>query len=328
MMTFRSPAPEQRQGMRSSNKAASRSTSQRSSKSEFPIKLYAMLELADNIPEFAKAVTWLPHGRAFRVLDQDTFMKDVVPVFFNQTKIRSFNRQLHMWGFHRIGRGNEKAWYNENFLRGMPESMELLVRTKIKGNTDDSSDDIRAPNFYEMSPLPKHLEQPSDVLDEMRRAILKIGSSISHLDHDLTMPPTILYRQVTDHLTVCPPSRSPCECEFDMDFNLEEKFVLPPPHSPTSNQSQSVPLRCFHLPTQADNSKSKAYTNQDSFEGTSQQVQSHTFQARSNDVCFSPVADRHSNEDFEPLPFWVDNDYCLDDDFANFIEGAIHQVEG
>ena len=100
-MTIGSPAPEQTHRMLGSNKAASRSASPRSSKAEFPIKLYAMLELADNIPEFAKAVTWLPHGRAFRVLDQDTFMTDVVPVFFNQTKIRSFNRQLHMWGFHR-----------------------------------------------------------------------------------------------------------------------------------------------------------------------------------------------------------------------------------
>ncbi|KAK1745379.1 hypothetical protein QTG54_003303 [Skeletonema marinoi] len=58
-----------------------------------------MLELADTIPEFAQAVTWLPHGRAFRILDKDTFMKEVVPMFFNQTKIRSFNRQLHLWGF-------------------------------------------------------------------------------------------------------------------------------------------------------------------------------------------------------------------------------------
>lgn len=90
------PAPELERAMRS-NKPTS--TSPKSPKSEFPIKLYAMLELADNIPEFAQAVTWLPHGRAFRVLDQDMFMKDVVPVFFNQTKMRSFNRQLHMWGF-------------------------------------------------------------------------------------------------------------------------------------------------------------------------------------------------------------------------------------
>ena len=73
----------------------------RRTKSEFPIKVYAMLELADRIPEFGQAVTWLPHGRAFKIHDQNKFMNDVVPVFFNQTKIRSFNRQLHLWGFCR-----------------------------------------------------------------------------------------------------------------------------------------------------------------------------------------------------------------------------------
>ena len=104
MMAIRSPAPEE-EGMHGSKKApsssTSSSTSMRRSKTEFPVKLYAMLELADNIPVFSRAVTWLPHGRAFRVLDEDTFMEEVVPVFFNQTKIRSFNRQLHLWGFRR-----------------------------------------------------------------------------------------------------------------------------------------------------------------------------------------------------------------------------------
>lgn len=229
---------------------------------------------------------------------------------------------------HRIGRGKEKAWYNENFLRGMPESMELLVRTKIKGNKVDSSDDIRAPNFYDLPTLPTD-KQPSDgVLDEMRKAVMKIGSSISHLDRDLMMPPTILRRQITDHRTVSPTSKSVCACEVCMDFNIEEPFMLPPPHSPTSNRSESLPLMRVPLPLQAHNHLSHSYTNQDSSEGMSQQVHSHSHlpQARSNDVYISPI--RHSDEDFEPLPFWVDNDSCFDDDFANFIEDAIHHVEG
>ena len=99
MMARQSPASEERPP--SSNKAVSRTPSPRRLKAEFPVKLYAMLQLADSIPEFAKAVTWLPHGRAFSVLNKDAFMEDVVPVFFNQTKIRSFNRQLHLWGFRR-----------------------------------------------------------------------------------------------------------------------------------------------------------------------------------------------------------------------------------
>ena len=96
MMAVGSPASEE--GTPSSYEAASKISSP---KTTFPTKLYAMLQLADSIPEFSKAVMWLPHGRAFGVLNKDAFMEDVVPVFFNQTKIRSFNRQLHLWGFRR-----------------------------------------------------------------------------------------------------------------------------------------------------------------------------------------------------------------------------------
>ena len=117
-----------------------------------------------------------------------------------------------------------------------------------------------------------------------------------------------------------------------MGFNLEEPFMLPPPHSPISNRGESIPLMHFHLPFQAHTSQSKAYADQDSIEGTYhyQQVHphphTHTPRARSNHACFCQVRD--FCEDFEPLPFWADNDSCLDDDdFANFIEGAIHQVE-
>mmetsp|Transcript_10132 Transcript_10132/g.16706 ORF Transcript_10132/g.16706 Transcript_10132/m.16706 type:complete len:99 (-) Transcript_10132:856-1152(-) len=98
MMTIESLAPEK---CSSNEAAAPRLSASRRQKSEFPTKLYAILELADTVPEFSQAVTWLPHGRAFRVLDKDTFMKEVVPLFFNQTKIRSFSRQLHLWGFRR-----------------------------------------------------------------------------------------------------------------------------------------------------------------------------------------------------------------------------------
>jgi len=70
---------------------------------QFPEKLYAILELARSESRGCSSdvVTWLPHGRAFRVLDVDRFMTDIVPTFFNQTRIRSFYRQLNLWGFKR-----------------------------------------------------------------------------------------------------------------------------------------------------------------------------------------------------------------------------------
>lgn len=71
---------------------------------QFPIKLYTMLELADargSAWSSGAVVAWLPHGRAFRILDEEMFVDAIAPLFFRLTKIRSFHRQLHLWGFKR-----------------------------------------------------------------------------------------------------------------------------------------------------------------------------------------------------------------------------------
>ena len=72
-------------------------------KEKFPAKLHAVLELADARGSACSSdvITWLPHGRAFRILDGEGFMQTVVPMFFELTKMRSFYRQLNLWGFKR-----------------------------------------------------------------------------------------------------------------------------------------------------------------------------------------------------------------------------------
>ena len=73
----------------------------------FPFRLHSMLNSIDDFFPSAGSssdtspVTWLPHGRAFIVLDKDKFLTDIIPVYFSQTKMRSFTRQLNLWGFKR-----------------------------------------------------------------------------------------------------------------------------------------------------------------------------------------------------------------------------------
>ena len=69
-------------------------------KDQFPAKLYEMLEAVEDLG-LLHTVSWLPHGRAFRVTDPEQFMELVVPKFFKATKYRSFTRQLNLWGFKR-----------------------------------------------------------------------------------------------------------------------------------------------------------------------------------------------------------------------------------
>lgn len=195
--------------------------------------------------------------------------------------------------------------------------MEHLVRTKIKGNTVDSSDGGRVPNFDDMPRLPICKKQPSAVLDVMGKAILKIqSSSIAH--HDLTMNSTSTLLQASfdaaNHRIVSPGFEHPC---------VLPSLLL----TSNDNDNHSIPFMRFEMPFQTDTSASMTYMNQASFEGKlqSHQVESHMFRANSNAACFSPL--RQCNEDFEPLPFWDYNDCDLSDDFANFIEGALKQIE-
>lgn len=123
----------------------------------FPAKLYEALDLAEALG--LDCVGWLPHGRAFKVFDEDTFMKTVVPRFFNQTRIRSFKRQLHKYGFQILSLGPDAgAYYHECFLRGCRDEMKKMVRVTV-------NKDARAmiePDFYRMPPLVRRDESSTD----------------------------------------------------------------------------------------------------------------------------------------------------------------------
>lgn len=234
---------------------------------------------------------------------------------------------------HRIGRGKEQVWFNDNFLRGVPEYLERLVRTKIKG--DNTFVGI-VPNFDDMPPLPICNKQPSDVLDEMEKAILKMKSS-SHMQPGLVMPPNnngtdrqTLLHDATD-LSFSP--RSENSREFGVDFNNnnpEEHFMPPSLPSSNFNGSHSFPSVHVNSPFQADthSSATMAYTYQACFEEMPQQVQSPMLrvQAPKSGVCFSPI--KHGDQDFEPLPFRVGDNSCVGDEFANFIGSTIRHIEG
>eukprot|EP00985_Skeletonema_marinoi_P010001 scaffold4712_cov137-Skeletonema_marinoi.AAC.4 len=115
-----------------SHRSSSR-TANKEKEFQFPAKLYEMLEIVDSLG-LSDVVTWLPNGRSFQVKDPTKFMELVVPRFFKATKYRSFQRQLNLWGFLRVvkGQGNG-VWYHESFIRGSPEMISKLTRTRIKG---------------------------------------------------------------------------------------------------------------------------------------------------------------------------------------------------
>jgi hypothetical protein len=98
-------------------------------------------------------ISWQPHGRAFRVHKPPEFVSGVMSCYFKQTQYKSFQRQLHMYGFRRItGKGmlDNGAYYHEMFIRGQKHGSLRMTRHKIKGNKKEASDSHSRsdPDFY------------------------------------------------------------------------------------------------------------------------------------------------------------------------------------
>ena len=74
---------------------------------KFPVKLYAILAQK----EFHDIITWMPHGRSWKVLKPSMFESLVMPLFFEYSNYHSFNRLVNAWSFRRISSGPDRGSY-------------------------------------------------------------------------------------------------------------------------------------------------------------------------------------------------------------------------
>jgi len=133
----------------------------------FPAKLHMILSNS----QFEDIVSWMPHGRSWRILKPDVFEDRVLPLFFCHCRLSSFMRQVNGWGFKRIKHGPDyNSYYNELFLRGLPHLVERMRRESVSAKSKGGAvEDEPAPDLYKISeqnPLP---ENPP-ISEHLRRA--------------------------------------------------------------------------------------------------------------------------------------------------------------
>ena len=97
----------------------------------FPLKLHNMLRECEKEGK-SNIVSWLPHGKAFKVFAVSEFVERILPTYFKQTKYKSFQRQLNLWGFERITRNCEErgAYFHKSFVRDDPSLCRNLTRQR------------------------------------------------------------------------------------------------------------------------------------------------------------------------------------------------------
>jgi hypothetical protein len=96
---------------------------------QFPWKLHDMLDYSDAINGIQHIVSWQDDGRSFKVHKPAKFVDAIMPQFFKQTKYKSFQRQLNLYGFNRISQGPRKGSYtHKNFVKGNRSLCQFISR--------------------------------------------------------------------------------------------------------------------------------------------------------------------------------------------------------
>ena len=120
------------------------------SEAPFTVKLHRIL----SNPSYSHIISWLPHGRSWRVLQPKVFAQQIIPLHFRHNRISSFMRQVNGWGFRRISQGVDvNSYYHEYFLRGSPH-LCLKMRRLGKNETAKSSEGSNDHDFYKIRASP------------------------------------------------------------------------------------------------------------------------------------------------------------------------------
>jgi hypothetical protein len=120
-------------------------------------------------------VSWVDKGRALQVNNSKRLVEEILPLFFKQTKYRSFQRQLNMWSFERILCGcNRGAFRHPFFIKGRIDLCQHQTRHTFQRST---------PNSSQIEQLKKKLRASFSTKNDN-----KIGATDSTFDSAIPIP--------------------------------------------------------------------------------------------------------------------------------------------
>ena len=100
---------------------------ERSSKAlRFPELLWTIL----NEEQHLSLISWQNDGRTFVIYDQSQFAAIVMPLYFQTTEWRSFQKQLNIYGFRKVNE-RRRVYCHQYFVKDEPVLMTLMKREKV-----------------------------------------------------------------------------------------------------------------------------------------------------------------------------------------------------
>eukprot|EP01040_Poterioochromonas_malhamensis_P005646 gene5646-6067_t len=134
----------------------------------FPQRLFSILTY-----ERIDSIAWFEDGSGFRLVDPVTFESTIISKYFKQRKIRSFFRQLNVYGFVRVSDPeliSKYAFSHPLFRRNHPHLVDRMDRRKPTFSRRMMKDDEKAMTS----------EESDDALSQSSSSILPINNNIGN----------------------------------------------------------------------------------------------------------------------------------------------------
>jgi len=136
----------------------------------FLIKLFEIV----SSPASDSLVCWSEHGGTFRIVDRTKFAQEVLPLYFKHDNLRSFIRQLNIYGFQRVpnasGRDRTMEFFHPMFTRNGVRNLKDIKRgNQIKKQDDDGETQEAEPAPAQAPPAKKQRTDYSTFKDDVAR---------------------------------------------------------------------------------------------------------------------------------------------------------------
>lgn len=165
----------------------------------FLVKLYEIV----SSKSLDQHITWNAAGDTLRIVDPATFARDVLPLYFKHNNLRSFIRQLNMYGFYRGPTKGTRVieFFHERFCRGGRAQLKHIKRchvtkAKSKSTTDQNptpaAAGAQAQADSEMDSLLGELGHVNSYIlkleEELMGNIVQLHSKLARILHKLELP--------------------------------------------------------------------------------------------------------------------------------------------
>jgi hypothetical protein len=208
----------------------------------FPWQLHLLLEDAE-IKGFSHVVSWLEGGTMFKVHKPKEFADRVMPCYFNQTRYKSFQRQLNSYRFHRFVTGKNKGTcFHELFMRDKPDLCRNINRVKVnRGRPDTAQQQTLLMANLAPSPNAPRVSRRESSEEDVRESVLRIFNS-TEVD-PLECPSATMFDDEeeaiqlgrTSAATPAPQQESMGESEFQDEINSLISLFDDEPQKTNSN---------------------------------------------------------------------------------------------